>query len=148
MRAEGKSEGPPLVVQGRIEELRRLQASERALADAYRAAAGMIEGGRRLLAIAERHRISADELSERLVAIGGVPRSDGDDEWILGRPEQLSTLTYAERTAIATWHDHLLDLDEETKRLVLERVLPAHQRALDELTEEIAPMQAMEAIER
>lgn len=149
MRAEGKSEGPPKVVAGRIEELRRLQASERALAGAYRAAAAVLLGGPRLIAIAEGHRTSADELGERIAALGGEPHLGSDDEWILGRVDQWTTLTYAERTALATWHDHLLDLDGETVRLVRERILPRHERALAELIEEIAPLQhAMEATDR
>jgi hypothetical protein len=140
MEPEGKSEGPPKVVAGRIEELRRLEASERGLAEAYRAAAESHWGGARLLQIGERHRRNAALLAARIAELGGVTHVAPDDQWILGRPEQLSTLVYAERTAEATYHDHLLDLDGETLRLVRDQLLPAHEEALATLVEEIAPM--------
>src|SRR5262249_39850552 len=56
LSAEGKGEGMPGLEAGRIEELRRLEASERALADAFIAYARTAEGGGRLLHLSERHR--------------------------------------------------------------------------------------------
>jgi hypothetical protein len=140
MKAEGKAEGPPVVVVGRIAELRRLEASERALADAYRDCAREHPAKARLLRLGERHRQHATLLAARVAELGGMPDVEADDQWILGRPEQLSTLLYAERTAQATYHDHLLDLDGKTLHLVRDVILPEHRAALDELIEEIAPL--------
>src|SRR6478609_7722511 len=108
----------PGLVAGRIEELRRLEAAERALADAFVAFARSSEGGARLLHLAERRWRLAERLAERIVALGGEPQVDPDDIWIIGKPDELATIIYAEQSAQRTYHDHLLDLDPETMALV------------------------------
>lgn len=139
MNDERKRGGSLRVGGGRIEELRRLAACERALAGAYRVAARSHRASARLRQLGERHLRSGAMLSARIVELGGAPEVQPDDGWLLGRPEQLSTLVYAERTALATYHDHLLDLDGRTLHLVRNEILPAHQEALAALVEEIAP---------
>ncbi|HEX8953984.1 MAG TPA: hypothetical protein VF997_23550 [Polyangia bacterium] len=86
--------------------------------------------------LAERHREIAALLGARIVALGGQPDSEPDDAWIIGRPDELETIVYAEQAAQRTYHDHLLDLDPETMLLVRDRVLPAHEDTLEALTGE------------
>jgi hypothetical protein len=141
LSAEGKGEGMPGLAAGRIEELRRLEASERALAEAFVAYARAAEGGGRLLHLSERHRHISELLAQRIVALGGQPDVDPDDIWIIGDPGELRTILYAEKAAQRTYHDHLLDMDPETQALVRERILPDHEDTLEVLTGERGLMQ-------
>lgn len=136
---EGKGEGAPEVVAGRVAELRKLEASERALADALCVYARSAPGGGQLLHLAERHRDMASLLGERVTALGGAPETDADDLWLIGKPEELETILFAEQAALRTFHDHLIDLDPETMRLVRDRVLPTHEQTLEALTGERNP---------
>jgi hypothetical protein len=133
---EGKFEGSPMVVSGRVEELRHLEAGERALADAWTEYANGIEGGNRYLNIAEGHRRHAALLATRIVDMGGRPEIEPDDQWILGPTDELATLVLAEQAAQRTYHDHLLDFDPVTMRLVRDRILPDHEDAVELLTGE------------
>jgi hypothetical protein len=133
---QGKVEGTPELAAGRVEELRRLEAAERALALAFTEFARASQGGARLLHFAERHRQHAALLAERIAALGGHTEVDPDDIWIIGKPTELATIAYAERTAQHTYHDHLLDFDAETRALVLKRILPELGDALEALTGE------------
>ena len=141
MRSQRKGEGSRELVAGRIEELRRLEAAERALADAYVAFARASEGGGRFLHLSERRQKLAALLAERIVALGGVPDVEPDDQWIIGRAGELETIVFAEQAAQRTYHDHLLDLDPETMVIVRDRVLPDHEAALEALTGEGGLMQ-------
>ncbi len=136
LNEERKGGGARDLLAGRVEELRRLEASERALADAFCAYARSAPGGGQLLHLAERHTNIAALLAERIVALGGRPEVEPDDIWIIGPPEERQTIVFAEQAAQRTYHDHLLDLDPETMTLVRERVLPAHEDALQALTGE------------
>jgi len=131
----------PEVVAGRIEELRRLEASERALSDAFVAYARSAEGGARLLHLSERHRNLSTLLAQRIVALGGQPDVEPDGAWIIGEPGELRTILYAEQAAQRTYHDHLIDMDPETQALVRERILPEHEDTLEALTGERGLMQ-------
>lgn len=134
MYEDGKDEGAREVVVGRVAELRKLEAAERALADALCAYARAAPGGGQVLHLSERHVGLAALLAKRIAALGGEPQSDADDQWIIGPPEKLATIVFAEEAAIRTYHDHLLDLDPETMLLVRDRILPAHADALEALT--------------
>ena len=134
MNEEGKGEGSRELVAGRIEELRRLEASERALAEAICVYARSAAGGGQLLHLAERHYELATLLARRIEALGGAPDVEPDDLWIIGPPGELATIVYAEEAAQRTYHDHLLDLDPETIALVREHILPAHEDTLAALT--------------
>lgn len=136
LNEERKGEGAREVVAGRVAELRKLEAAERALADALCAFARSAAGGGQMLHLAERHFELAALLGQRIVALGGKPEADPDDQWIIGRPEELDTIVYAEQAAVRTYHDHLLDLDPETMHLVRDRILPAHEDTLEALTGE------------
>ncbi|HWE28306.1 MAG TPA: hypothetical protein VHB97_09910 [Polyangia bacterium] len=136
LNEERKREGSPAVVTGRLEELRRLEAAERALADAFCAYARAAEGGSRLLHLSERHLQIAGKLADRIVALGGSPEVDPDDQWLIGPPDRLETIIYAEQSALRTYHDHLLDMDPETMVLIRDHVLAAHQSTLELLTGE------------
>ena len=141
MGVERKDEGMPGLVAGRIEELKRLEAAERALADAFVSFARGAERGGRLLYLAERHRQIAALLAARVVALGGEPDLYADDAWIIGPTDRLDTIIYAEQAAQRTYHDHLLDFDPETMKLVRDRVLPDHEDTLELLTGERGLMQ-------
>ncbi len=136
MDEERKDEGSPELVAGRTEELRRLEACERALAEALTAYARCCEGGAGLLHWADRHREAAALLADRITAMGGNVAVDADEAWIMGDPRELKTILYAEQAALRTFHDHLLDMDPETMRLVRDRILPAHEDVLAALTGE------------
>jgi hypothetical protein len=131
---ERKIEGAPDLVLGRIEELRRLEAGERALADALGDYARAAKGGGQLLHLADRHRQIAAQLAVRIVALGGQPAVDPDDQWILGPTHELRTIRYAEESALRTYHDHLADFDPETMALVRDRILVEHEDTLALLT--------------
>jgi hypothetical protein len=88
------------------------------------------------LHLAERHRRIAALLAERIVALGGVPDVDPDDQWILGPTHEYRTIRYAEESALRTYHDHLPDFDPETMRLVRDRILVEHEDTLALLTGE------------
>jgi hypothetical protein len=124
-----------MVVAGRIAELRRLEACERGLADAY-AVYGRRARDPRWVTLRERHLAHAAILALRVRELGGAPAGDSDDEWIMGTARELSTIVFAEHAALRTYHDHLLDLDPESMTLVRERILPSHERTLGELTGE------------
>jgi hypothetical protein len=141
LNEEGKAEVPHGVVTGRLEELRRLEAAERSLADAFCAYARAAEGGSRLLHLNERHREIAGLIADRIVALGGRPHVDPDDQWLIGAPDKLETIVYAEQSAQRTYHDHLLDMDPETQTLIRDHILPAHESTLELLTGERGLMQ-------
>jgi hypothetical protein len=142
---ERKDEGMPELVAGRLEELKRLEAAERALAEAFVDFARRAESGGRLLYLAERHRQIAALLADRIVALGGEPDLDTDDAWIIGPTNELDTIVYAEQAAQRTYHDHLLDFDPVTMHLVRDRVLPEHEDTLELLTGERGLMQQRHA---
>jgi hypothetical protein len=108
-----------------IEELKHLEQCERALANAYRFHAPLPELPEdELLAIARQHLEHAAILRGRIVALGGEPGSAADYSWVTGR--DLHGLIVAERRALATYHDHLTDLDPASARMVEEHILHDH----------------------
>ena len=139
MYEERKEEGAPEVVTGRVAELRKLEAAERALADALCAYARSAPGGGQMFRLAERHRELATLLGERVKVLGGVPEVEPDDQWLIGKPEELETILFAVEAALRTFHDHLIDLDHETMVMVRDRVLPTHEETLAALTGERNP---------
>lgn len=130
MVAEEKNEGLPGLATGRIEELRRLQAAERGLTKALLQFARSAGSDGRLLHLVEQHRKTAELLADRLNALGGAADDEPDDQWIIGPTDRLDTILFAEQSARRTYHDHLLDLDPETMRLVRDRILPVHEETL------------------
>jgi hypothetical protein len=124
---------PSRAVAGRIEELRRLEACERGLIEAYAAYGRQARGDTRWVSLRERNLGHAALLARRIRELGGALREDSDDEWIVGSPRALATLVEAEHKARRTYHDHLTDLDPETMALVRERILPAHEQTLAQL---------------
>jgi hypothetical protein len=131
---ERNDQGARGLVAGRVEELRRLEASERGLAEAFVAFARTATGGGRMLHLAERHRSIAELLVERMAALGGEPDRYPDDLWIIGPTDEIETILYAEQTALRTYHDHLVDFDGDTLQLVRDRILPDHENTLELLT--------------
>jgi hypothetical protein len=131
---ERNDQGARGLVAGRVEELKGLEASERGLAEAFVAFARAATGGGRMLHLAERHRSIAELLAERIVSLGGEPDPYPDDLWIIGPTDEIETILYAEQAALRTYHDHLLDFDGETMRLVRDRILPDHDNTLELLT--------------
>lgn len=122
------------MVQVRIAELRRLEMCERTLAYAYRttrAVPGITESELQRLALA--HFEHAALLRGRIVALGGpVPEEDElDDSWLVG--EGVPALKRAELRSILVYHDHLLDHDPVTVRVMEAHILPDHERALERL---------------
>jgi hypothetical protein len=136
---ERKARGAPDLAAGRVEELRRLEAAERALADALLTYARAAPGGGQLLHLGERHVQIAKLLADRIVSLGGSPRVDADDQWLIGPPQARETIVFAEQAAQRTYHDHLLDMDPDTMVLIRDRVLPAHEATLQALTGERTP---------
>jgi hypothetical protein len=126
-----KTEGARGLAAGRIEELRRLEAAERGLAYAFLEFVRAAGRDGRLSQLAERHRHTSELLAGRLVELGGEAYVDADDQWIVGPTDRLDTIVFAEQSARRTYHDHLLDLDPDTMRLVRERVLPVHEETLE-----------------
>jgi hypothetical protein len=129
----GKTESAHVVGRGRIEELKRLEASERALADAWTTYSRSAPERWVACTLAERHRQHALALAWRLMALGDEPSYAVDDEWITGPPDRLETLLRAEQAARLTYHDHMGDFDARTLELVRERILPDHEALLEEL---------------
>jgi hypothetical protein len=119
----------------RIEELRRLEMCERALARAYRChpRSGEIWDGE-LNRIAMHHLQHAAILRGRLAALGAEPGEGMDEEWVRG-----GSLREAERASLATYQDHLTDLDPGTAQAVREVVIPDHAMALACLDPDFAP---------
>ena len=139
MEAEGKPEGARWVVTVRTEELRLFEACERALAGAYAEYARAAVGGARFLHVVDRHRRHAERLAARIAQLGGDPRVEPDDLWIMGPTDELATLVLAEHQAERTYRDHLLDFDPESMMMVRDQILPEHERTLEELTGERYP---------
>lgn len=112
-----------------VEELKHLEACERALAESYRRQP-LVPGisSRDLMAIAAQHIEHAAILRGRLVALGGVPIELPDDAWLEGTDG--AALIAAERSALATYHDHLTDLDPATARVVRACILREHALTL------------------
>jgi hypothetical protein len=130
-------ERPHAVVSGRIVELQRLEACERGLADAYCTYAHGFRGAPTpWLTLAERHRSHACILAARVRELGGAALDESDDEWVMGDAHQLRTLIFAEQIALRTYHDHLLDLDQETIALLRESILPSQEEILATLVGE------------
>jgi hypothetical protein len=127
---EGNTEGTTGLIAGRIEELRHLEAAERALTKAFAEYARAAGRDGRLLHLAEQHRRTVELLAERLTELGGEAYIEPDDQWIVGPTDRLDTIVFAEESARRTYHDHLLDLDPVTMRLVRERILPVHEETL------------------
>ena len=134
MTAERNFEGAHEVAAGRIEELRRLEAAERALAEALATYFRGRAGGAAQLHLAERYRAHAALLAARIHELGGELDVDSDDVWIMGDPREPKTILYAVQAAQRTYHDHLLDLDPQTMHLVRDRILPDHDAVLAALT--------------
>ena len=103
----------------RVEELRRLEMCERALAAAFRRA--------RLPELAMGSERLAAELRARLESLGGTAGAGTDDAWLMGR------LADASRLALATYHDHLGDFDPITSALFRDQCIPHHRAALAQL---------------
>lgn len=133
MGPAGKTESAQVVGRGRIAELQRLEASERALADAWTRYARSAPQRWQACVVAERHRQHALLLAWRLSALGEEPSYEMDSDWILGPTDHLGSLLSAEQSARLTYHDHLGDFDPRTLELVLERILPDHEALLEEL---------------
>jgi hypothetical protein len=127
---ERKNEAARGLVTGRIEELRRLEAAERGLARAFGEFTRAAGRNGELLHLAEQHRRTSELLAERLSQLGGDAYADPDDQWVVGPADRLETIVHAEQSARRTYHDHLVDLDPDTMRLVRERVLPVHDETL------------------
>lgn len=109
----------------------RLERCERGLGQAFRfhpPLPGFDAGD--LQAIARRHLEHAALFRGRVLALGGKPQPEDavDDSWVLGT--DLTGLQFAEKEAIATLHDHLLDFDPDTATLVRDEILPGHEWAL------------------
>lgn len=136
VESERKPDAAFAAVRGRVEELRRLEACERALGDAYLARCGRAGGGARWRTLADRHRGHSERLAARIVELGGRPLADVDDQWIVRGRDPLTALLEAEQAALRTYHDHLLDFDPQTMRLVRDRILAEHEETLAELTGE------------
>lgn len=130
MAGERKNEAVRGLAAGRIEEIRRLEAAERGLTKAFLEFARASGSDGRLLHLAEQHRRTAELLADRLAALGAKTDLEPDDQWIVGPSDRLDTILFAEESARRTYHDHLLDLDPETMRLVRERILPVHEETL------------------
>lgn len=137
---ERKAEGAPMVVSGRIEELRRFEAGERALVRAWSEHLRGVVGGGRFQFICERHRRHAELMAARIVALGGSPKVDPDDQWILGPPGELATLVWAEEEAQRAFHDHLIDFDPETLATLRDQILPEQEDIVQMLTGERRPL--------
>lgn len=133
MDAERKPVGAPVVVSGRVEELRLFEAGERALAHAWSQYAHAVAASAYWLELADRHRAFAEALAARVVALGGDPRIDPDDQWISGPTTELATLVRAEEAAMRTYVDHLIDLDPASQQ-VARCIVEAHERIVTELT--------------
>src|SRR5437773_5112564 len=121
--AERKGEGSPTVARGRLEELKLFEAGERALAAAFVEHARDAGAVARFLRLGERHRQHAQLLGERIAVLGGTPLAQPDDFWILGDVADAAALAAAEENALHTYHDHLLDFDPETTRLIRDRII-------------------------
>jgi hypothetical protein len=120
---------------GRVGELRRLEASERALAALYRRHARRRPGTPHLERLGLLMLEHAALLRARLHGLGVEPLDERDDQWIRGPLDEWETLRSAQYVAMATYHDHLLDQDPETARLMRDVILRGHSQALAELDE-------------
>jgi hypothetical protein len=114
----------------RIEELRRLEMCERALAQAYRRLARRRSGNESIVlhsiaTLGEKH---AELLRDRVEALGGQCDSATDEAWLVG-----DCLSDAEDLAIACYHDHMGDHDDQTMAMIREQILPHHRAARDYL---------------
>jgi hypothetical protein len=118
---------------GRVGELRRLEASERALAALYRRQARLRPGAVYLVRLALLMLEHAALLRGQLLRLGVEPLDERDDQWIRGPIDDWETLRRAQYAAKATYHDHLLDHDPEIARLLRDVILRGHTEALDEL---------------
>ena len=134
-----KGEAPRMDRGGRVAELDRFQACERALAEAFADFAKRTRGGVRWRQLAERHNGHSRLLSARIRELGGVPDTETDGSWIMGPPDSLATLLFAEHMALRGYHDHLIDLDPQSMRLIRDHVLPAHERTLAALVGDADP---------
>lgn len=139
MTKQRKAEPAYVVGGGRIEELKGLEAGERALAEAWMQFACARADRWELRRVAELHRRHSVQLAWRIEALGGEPAYEPNDQWITNRPLTLQSLVAAEEQARLTYHDHLLDLDPESIELVRNRVLPEQERLVQELTGETEP---------
>jgi len=114
----------------RIEELRRLEMCERALADAYRRLARRRSGNESVVlhsiaTLSEKH---AQLLRDRVERLGGHCDPETDEAWLVG-----DCLSDAENLAVATYHDHMGDHDDDTMALIRDQILPHHRAARDYL---------------
>jgi hypothetical protein len=115
---------------GRIEELRRFERSERALADVYRYHSLDLPGGEETVQrLAREHLAHAALLRARIEALGHRAHPGADDSWIRG--DDLTSLQWSEQISLATYHDHLLDFDDATTEAIRELIIPDHAHALE-----------------
>jgi len=128
-----------------VEELKHLEAGERALTAAYVEHARDTNAVARFLRLGERHRQHATLLCERIAALGGKPLAEPDDYWIHGDVANEATLIEAEENALHAYHDHLLDFDPETTQMIRDRIIHEHENALEELAE--APSSPLDFLE-
>jgi hypothetical protein len=133
---EQKPEHRPELTAGRVEELRRLEALERGLAQALTDYARSLTGGGALLHLAARSQRHAVLLAQRISALGGHPHIDPDDLWIVGLADRKQNVIFAVETALRTYHDHLLDFDLDTRVVVRHQILPDHEDTLARLSGE------------
>jgi hypothetical protein len=106
----------------KVELLRRFEMGERALAEVYRRQGGESRW------LARLHDEHAALLRARLSALDAAPRAGIDDQWLRGEGDE--ALRVAEYVSLATYHDHLTNLDPESARIVREVILPEHDQAL------------------
>jgi hypothetical protein len=126
----------------RLEELRDLEASERALGLLYlRYSTRATRRRQWLQRMARQQLIHAQLLRARRTDLGAPPDEDPllvsfDDPWIRGTPDDPETLLRSLYAAVASYHDHLIDHDPETATLMRERILLDHEQALAELEQD------------
>jgi hypothetical protein len=116
-------------LQVRLRELRHLERAERGLARAYRGAHGLPGiPDRQLTEVAEKHMAHAEMLRSRLQALGGATDPEEEDVWVIG--QDVAALRWAEQQSLATYHDHLTDMDRASAEAVQRFILPEHAEAL------------------
>jgi hypothetical protein len=116
-------------LQVRLRELRHFERAERGLARAYRAAHGLPGiPDRQLAELAEKHIAHAELLRARLQELGGAIDREEEDVWVIG--QDVAALRWGEQQSLATYHDHLTDMDRASAEVVNRFILPEHADAL------------------
>jgi hypothetical protein len=122
----------PQLSRGRIEALKRLERSERALADVYRYHPHDLPGGEETVQrLAREHLAHAALLRGRIEALGHEAHPDPDDSWVRGN--DLKSLRWSEQVSLATYHDSLTDFDHATVEAIVGHIIPDHAHALETL---------------